>query len=986
MARLLRLIGLFTAVVAGAQEAPLGIPLKADPPFAIDGDLADWAGVPGEYRLAQAAQVVHGPGAWSGEDDLSATVRLAWRSDGLYLAAEVTDDQHRQTQRGDTIWRGDHLELYLDTQPDLEPQRREYGVGQYQLLVSPGNFQATGDALADCRPEAQFARPREASAAEVRVAARRAAAGYHLEVLIPWAAIGVTAPAAGLAFRFEVGVSDTDGPEPKQECLLALSPAPWALTRARMVHEACLAGTDGVARPQARRLPIFGDLTVAAGQAATVTFTAPPVPAGREAMLAFSARLATPQVAGHTPALRVLLNGQAVPGANALRRPQRVASRGGNLYSMYAGDIFTIYYSPDFKSPDSHPTYGLLDEVKACSFELRVTDLLREGANELRLLHAQPKTTHELVLGDGRLEFQVPPPAPRPKAGPPTGPLPTIEPATTRRTPYTLQDPGDGRLAVTVSGRTFTVSSRFSTPQPAWVSGGNPHFGYQRRVEQRDEAIVVRETFTNRGDANLGVMQRHEVTAAGGIEQFWVGGLLRPSGRSTIQEPHNPTVFATSGPAGLGLVPLSDVLRCHATSYADGTLVGLADNECVLRPGASLTAEWAIVPAAAPDYWTFLNATRRLVDANFPIDGGFCFLRADPKLTEPWSDEQTANFLRFKDVKYACATIPSIGGIATQGTLFQTLDLTRYKTAFERRRRLVPGIQNLVYFHCFIDASPDSAERFADSRLLRPDGQQADYGQPRYKLFVPLADNRYGPAIARNIDLILDDIKAEGVYWDEHEYSAYHYHYGPPWDGVSGDIDRTTMRVTRTKSDVTLLTESWRLAQAKRILARAPLIGNGSPVTAAMAALKFPCFVETGSITNCTRNHLYSPIALGDHLTERSEADAYRTMVAALDYGSLYHWYNDVNVMPTHPTLTRYMYPFTPVELHAGYVLGTDRIVTNRSGLYGFGDASRLEAHVFNDQGVEVADFDAPTVTRDGKTWIELRIGEDWSAAILKRP
>lgn len=72
------------------------------------------------------------------------------------------------------------------------------------------------------------------------------------------------------------------------------------------------------------------------------------------------------------------------------------------------------------------------------------------------------------------------------------------------------------------------------------------------------------------------------------------------------------------------------------------------------------------------------------------------------------------------------------------------------------------------------------------------------------------------------------------------------------------------MTIRRLKSSVTLLTEPWRLAMARRIISRGPLVGNGVPRTQAMAALQFPCFVETGSISNCTKAHLYSPIALGD--------------------------------------------------------------------------------------------------------------------------
>ena len=76
--------------------------------------------------------------------------------------------------------------------------------------------------------------------------------------------------------------------------------------------------------------------------------------------------------------------------------------------------------------------------------------------------------------------------------------------------------------------------------------------------------------------------------------------------------------------------------------------------------------------------------------------------------------------------------------------------------------------------------------------------------------------------------------------------------------------------------------------------------------TRAMAALHFPCFVETGSITNCVQAQLWSPIALGDHLSERSETDAYRVMLGALEKGRRMLQLNPrVDMLPrpdpTHP-------------------------------------------------------------------------------------
>ena len=51
--------------------------------------------------------------------------------EGLYLAADVTDDRVVQTQRrGLDLWKGDHIELYLDAAPELEPQRHTFGPGK----------------------------------------------------------------------------------------------------------------------------------------------------------------------------------------------------------------------------------------------------------------------------------------------------------------------------------------------------------------------------------------------------------------------------------------------------------------------------------------------------------------------------------------------------------------------------------------------------------------------------------------------------------------------------------------------------------------------------------------------------------------------------------------------------------------------------------------------------------------------------------------
>ena len=733
-------------------------------------------------------------------------------------------------------------------------------------------------------------------------------------------------------------------------------------------------------------IPITDALTLQHGQSKAFTVTLPVAPDSKHTVLTLLARVDFAKVAGYNNAMRVVVNGHALTGAQLINKPARVKVRSGDVYSMAAGELFSVYYSPDFTSPDTDPHYGLAADIHPCVFDFDITEFAKAGANEIVFERAAGSVTNPLVIGNARIEWRGADKAKPPRRPAPTGPLPRDEPQTGNAATFDFSQGAPGALAIAIGGEPFTIVSQFSVPGGGWATSSNDSFDFVRAIERKDEAVIVRDTFTNKTDKPLGIMQQHTCALGGALARVWLAGLEQPDRAGTITQPANPTTYAATASHGVGLVPLSDAFRIHTSNSARDGAIMLADNELVIGPHASHTAEWAVVPTAAPDYWTFLNAVRRLVGANFLIDGGFAFLRNGPPI-DAWTEQQVADFIRLKDVRYTCASIdfPRYQGRYTHGTSFQRIDLASYIAGRDLRRRVAPDSKYLVYFHCFIDVTDDGPERFKDSRLLMPDGSHADYGEPYDRIYFPTESNSFGKEIGKNVDLILDKIGADGVYWDEHEYSRYPYHFGEPWDGVSGDIDAKTHEVARTKSSVTLISEAWRLALAKRILTRGPLIGNGPAVTRARAALQFPCFVETGSITNCTQAHLYSPIALGDHLTEYNELDAYRTMLAALDYGCVYHWYNDTTVVPTHHTLTQYMYPFTPIELHEGYIIGKERILTNRSGLFGWGDASENEVHVFDDTGREVQGPAAPQTTIDGKTITELRLAEGWSAAIIRK-
>ena len=967
-------------VTAWSQEHHV-IVQRPDPAFALDGDLSDWREIGNPIVLDKKTQVHHGINRWKNAQDLSGIVHLAWRPEGLYLAADVTDSVFAQSQRGSMMWKGDHLEIYIDATPDADTDRLDLGEGQYQFGISPGNFRHTGDPLTDIPPEVVAFRPETLDGSAATVVSTRTAKGYIVEALLPWRLLSVT-PKANLPLHMEVGISDTDSPEPRQETFMTIRTDRWRHKRDRLVPM-LLGNADGEATPPPRRTAIREAFDMDHGVVETLRFDVPPCPKGKAASLTFKGRIAFTKPAGYAPVLELSLNGHRIEGDRLQNRPATSTYRYGKTMNFVTGNgLIALCYGPDFEAVDKDPHYGLVDTLRACEYEFEVTEFLQAGTNALELKTRPDKRGKwHFHFADLAIEFKAPARADAAPAPAPTGPLPFIAPAAKHKVDYTVKDRGTKGLVVRLGGENHTVSSRFSAPDGKWYSESSPFFRHARKVQHLDEGILVHDTFTNLTDENLPLMQRHECAFGDRLKKRWLAGLSPYTPDVSMAQPANPTSFAVTANSGIGLMPMNDEFQVHSLNYSLGGTIGLADNHFVLKPKGRYTAEWLIVPMASTGFWDFVNAARRLRDANFTLPNQFGFLSA-----RVHKESFLKQFVAHKTPDLVCASIgyPRYKGVYAHGTAFQHVDHSFYNTHNKRMGELFPKLKTSVYFHCFIDVLDEAEKLYADACILRPDGTQATYGRPYDKLFFPTMSNQYGTDIARNIDVILGACDADGVYWDELEYSAYQYHYGEPWDGCSGDIDPGTHKLKRRKSSVTLISQPWRVAEVKRCLAAGPFIANGQPHTRTIAALKLQRFVETASISNCLRGILYSPIALGDHISERNEVDAYRWMCKALNYGCLYNWYGE-NVATGYPTLAAYMFPTTPLELHEGYIIGKERIVTNRSGCFGWGDASTPEVHVFDRTGKEVPDFEARRLECNGQYFTEIRIPEGYSAALVRR-
>ncbi len=166
----------------------------------IDGDLGEWTTT--AYTANET--VPYAGSGWSGPSDLSATFYIAWDADYLYVAVKRTDDTFVQTSWGRYMFKGDDIEIQLDTDLAGDFYTASMSQDDYQLGLSPGNFGSL-----DAEVYRWFPRSLEARVDSADITAEKDGNGYNLEVKIPWSAFGLT-PTAGSHFGFALSLSDND--------------------------------------------------------------------------------------------------------------------------------------------------------------------------------------------------------------------------------------------------------------------------------------------------------------------------------------------------------------------------------------------------------------------------------------------------------------------------------------------------------------------------------------------------------------------------------------------------------------------------------------------------------------------------------------------------------------------------------------------------------------------------------------------------------
>ena len=165
----------------------------------IDGLLGDWGALPNKSKHA----VFHVEN-WEGASDQAASFAIAEDVTYLYLAVAVHDDVHVQTESGETIFRGDSVEVLLDAKLQADHADTNLSADDFQLGFSPGGL----GSLPEPDVYLWFPQARAGQPGEVRFAVQPdEEAGFTLEIARPWDLFPIT-PEVGALFGFSVSVSD----------------------------------------------------------------------------------------------------------------------------------------------------------------------------------------------------------------------------------------------------------------------------------------------------------------------------------------------------------------------------------------------------------------------------------------------------------------------------------------------------------------------------------------------------------------------------------------------------------------------------------------------------------------------------------------------------------------------------------------------------------------------------------------------------------
>lgn len=753
---------------------------------------------------------------------------------------------------------------------------------------------------------------------------------------------------------------------------------------------------------QARQV-IAAEQRIPSPGSADLSFALPAVPPGEQVRLSAEARIDWPNLAGNNPWMVVAVNGASITGDALLNKPLEFIMASGQDTTWARGSVWRLVYSPDFSNAArTDPNRGIPD-TDPYAFTWNITALVHPGQNSVRFTTLSPLAkSPAVVLRSVTIEMGQPEMPPKAVyAAPANAPAVSYVAASPQTVAMNAALSPSGSIRIAAAGRTLVFTTRTSMPNGGWAqtrqeqwqpltSGrateakwASGAYTVTRRVTVAADHVSVADTISSTASATMGVIIQNRLALDTRPTQVLLAGVPIQVSSRQVSDPTNPSVVACWPGLAVGMVAEDDIFRVHVTESTDSTSLTLSDPQLAIPANGAHTLEWSIYPAPDGDYWAVVNAIRRNWGSNITIPGPMAFWPQTIK------GESAAQWVQHRALSIAVTpqAIVDNGDLAEGTAIPLALPwCARMKSYSDQAHAAFPHLRVLCYLHTQITTEPGAQQKYADSRLLDSHGDQVTsaYKYPIY-IFLSKLDDSYGKALLGALPTILADTGADGFFCDEMSYATVPWSFGGAWDECTATIDPQSHALLGLKSSVALLQQPWKLAMVRYLRDHDKmLIGNGAPITRTMLQQGIPRFCESTSYSFAAQNHLACPWALANHHVERTDADRIEMARRFLDEGAVYAGYSWTS-QPLAFDFTRVFYPFTPTELHSGVLLGKERILTDRSGRFGWPDGAAADVYVFDANGHLAAQPDAHGVVTAGHRLTELILPDGALAVLIRK-
>ena len=564
-------------------------------------------------------------------------------------------------------------------------------------------------------------------------------------------------------------------------------------------------------------------------------------------------------------------------------------------------------------------------------------------------------------------------------------------------------------------------------------------YSLKREVFWEHGRIRVRDEVTNNTDNVFGMALAHSLISSGPARTVRLSG-LEASYHPPGSWPENPTIFAGRSKTGVGIVAEDNAMRLQMAAGAVMNKLFMRTERLALAPHETYALQFVVYPSSE-DYFEFINAVRRDWDVNHTVPGPFDFFDARTIETEE-GREQARKLLARKRLKVFALTpwFEYYNGWSYSREQYRSLMLN----AMGFIKELIPDAKLLacvetnlvpVPLDFFAGRIPEEdwpigreyggsyaqkatpqmtaavdASQWRDSCVRAPDGNvlldcwYVEHYQdpPALNLIVyPRVGNfRYEHMLAQ-LSWLLDYVGFDGVYLDQFSqaYSTGRDRYTyDEWDGRTVLLDRRG-GVKQQLADVGLISAEARRDWVKSILDRGKMaVCNSQPAVAELQQLPTIRFMETRGYSplsdegppyqeRLAKGQLHSPVGLGHPFTASVGADFFmRTLIAHLRFGLLYYCYS-TDFPPDGPRGGEYgplnhMFPFTPVELHEGWVLGRERLITCVSDVFHWPGKESPRVMQFDERGRQRTADAAITPQEEGYS-VDIRLRDWWEVAVV---